>query len=84
MNLYIRRFEHFDRPWLLKRVDGCYKQHCHFRTYEEAMEIKHLIEIWKYPKTKEQKQAMLRILTEEEFKTLKKKQRYFNPNKGVR
>ena len=28
--------------------------------------------------------AVRRLLTEEEFKSLDKKQRYFNPNKGLR
>lgn len=84
MNLALEYFENFERPWLLKRLDGEYGQHSHFYSKDEALRVKNLLEIGKYPKTKEQKMAMLRILSEEEFKSLDKKQRYFNPCKGVR
>lgn len=78
MKLSIIYFENLERPWLLKREDGEYEQHCHFKTKKDAHRIKHLIEINKYPGKKDEKYAMQRILTEEEFKKLDKKQRYYN------
>ena len=43
-----------------------------------------LIDAGKYPYCKDYKMAMQRLLTEEEFKRLRKKDRYFNSQKGVR
>ena len=79
MRLEIKQLEDFDRPWLLKRSDGTYSQHAHFKTKKDAKRVKNLIEINKYPIKREDKYAMQRILTEEEFKSLDKKQRYYNP-----
>lgn len=50
----------------------------------DAKQVRYLIDAWKYPKNKHYKTAMQRLLTEEEFKSLNKKQRYYNVNKGVR
>lgn len=71
--------EDFERPWLLKRGDGDYSQHAHFETKKDAERVAHLIYIEKYPTNKKEKFAMQRILTEEEFKKLDKKDKYFNP-----
>lgn len=71
--------EDFERPWLLKRENGEYSQHAHFETKKDAKRVAHLINIEKYPTNKKEKYAMQRILTEEEFKKLDKKDRYFNP-----
>lgn len=79
MLLEIREFDDFERPWLLKRKDGSYDQHAHFKKKQDAQRVKNLIEIGKYPNKKEDKYAMQRILSEEEFKALDKKQRYYNP-----
>lgn len=73
-----------NRPWLLKREHGEYSQHAHFFTKKEALCCRKLIDACKYPREKKYKIAMQRLLTEEEFKRLNKKQRYYNKNCGVR
>lgn len=73
-----------DRPWLIAVEDGEYSQHAHMRTRDDALRVRALIDAWRYPYCREYKVAMLRLLGEEEFKTLKKRDRYFNPQKGVR
>ena len=70
-----------ERPWLLVRVDGEYEQHAHLKTKKDAVKVRNLIDSWRYPYCPEYKVAMKRILTEEEFKSLDKKLRYFNPSK---
>lgn len=84
MVLTLKFFEDFRLPWLLKREDGEYGQHCHFKTKKDAEATKRRIEANRYPLNKTQKNAMLRILSEEEFKQLNKRDRYFNPNKGIK
>lgn len=66
-----------DRPWLVVRVGGKYEQHAHLKTKGDGS----LIDAGKYPYCKDYKVAMMRLLTEEEFKKLDKKQRYFNKRK---
>ena len=76
-----------ERCRLLKREYGEYEQHAHFFTKKDAIKVRKLIDMNKYPygkKQSEYKYAMKRLLTEEEFKKLRKKQRYYNVNKGVR
>lgn len=73
-----------DRPWLLKRENAHYSQHAHLKTKKDAIKVRQLIDNWKYPYCPDYKIAMQRLLTEEEFKSLNKKQRYFNPQKGVK
>ena len=63
---------------------GKYEQHAHMHTKEDALKVRELIDSWKYPHCKEYKIAMLRLLGEEKFKTLKKKDRYINSQKGAR
>lgn len=70
-----------ERPWLLVRVDGEYEQHAHLKTKKDAVKVRNLIDAWRYPYCPEYKVAMKRLLTEEEFKSLDKKLRYFNPSK---
>lgn len=70
-----------ERPWLLVRVDGEYEQHAHLKTKKDAVKVRNLIDAWRYPYCPEYKAAMKRLLTEEEFKSLDKKLRYFNPSK---
>lgn len=84
MKLSIKYTENLERPWLLKRENGAYEQHAHFFTKKEAELCRHIIDIGKYPHCKKYKVAIQRLLTEEEFKQLKKKQRYFNSQKGIR
>lgn len=73
-----------ERPWLLVRVDGDYSQHAHLKSKSDCIKVRHLIDINKYPYNKDFKIAMKRLLTEEEFKKLDKKQRYYNSNRGTR
>lgn len=70
-----------ERPWLLVRVGGKYEQHAHLKSKRDAIRIRNLIDAGKYPYCKDYKIAMQRLLTEEEFKSLDKKLRYFNPSK---
>lgn len=72
-----------DRPWLIRREGGHYSQHAHMRTKKDAEKVRSLIDQGKYPYCRDFKVAMQRLLSEEEFKRLHKKQRYFNPQKGV-
>ena len=72
------------RPWLLVRVGGDYEQHAHLKSKSDCIKVRHLIDISKYPYNKDFKIAMQRLLTEEEFKSLDKKQRYYNSNRGIR
>ena len=70
-----------ERPWLIVREDGEYEQHAHLRTKQEALKVRNLIDRWVYPYNKNYKIAIQRLLTEEEFKSLNKKDRYFNRRK---
>ncbi len=54
------------------------------RKKRDVEEVKHLIEIRKYPNNKDQRIAMQRLLTDDEFRNLNKKQKYININKGIR
>ena len=84
MKLTIKKCINLERPWLLKREGGHYAQHAHFFTRKEAKCCRRLIDQQRYPYEKKYKIAMQRILDEEEFKALQKKQRYFNVQKGPR
>ena len=66
------------------REGGEYSQHAHLKSKSDCIKVRHLIDINKYPYNNEYKIAMKRLLNEEEFKKLDKKQRYFNSNRGVR
>lgn len=78
MELSIIHLPKMKRCWLLKRENGDYKQHAHFYTKEEAKLCRKLIDTNQYPRQKKYIYPMQRILTEREFRRLKKKQRYFN------
>lgn len=82
--LSIKKLNIPQRPWLLFRKGGEYKQHAHMRTRKDAEKVRALIDANRYPYCKDYKIAMQRLMTEEEFKKLNKKQRYINSNKGVR
>lgn len=73
-----------ERPWLIVRAGGEYEQHAHMHTKKEAMLVRNIIDRWVYPYNKNLKIAVRRLLTEEEFKSLDKKQRYFNSNKELK
>lgn len=72
-----------DRPWLIKREGGSYDQHAHMHTKKDAETVRRIVDAGKYPYCREYKTAIQRLLSEEEFKRLHKKQRYFNSQKGL-
>ena len=83
IKLSIRRLSgRMDRPWLIVRKHGDYGQHAHMHTRRDADAVRRLIDSGRYPHCKEYKTAMQRLLSEEEFKMLDKKPRYFNPQRG--
>ena len=71
------------RKWMLIREGGAYEQHAHFLCKKDALNVRRLIDSNKYPYNKKYKLAMQRILTEE-FKKLRKKQRYYNVGKKIK
>lgn len=84
MKLSIVYLSNLDRPWLLRREHGEYEQHAHFYTKKEALCCRKLIDACKYPREEKYRIAMQRILTEEEYKRLNKKPRFYKKNCGVR
>lgn len=75
----IRCIEHLERPWLIYRKDGEYCQHAHCFTKKEALRIRKLIDCKRYPEDADQRYAMERLLTEDEFKRLRRKPAYYRP-----
>ena len=84
MDLRIEYLGNLHRAWLVKRVDGKYKQHAHFYEREDAEMVIKLIKANKYPIEAEYREAMQRILSPQEYRRLRKKTPYRNINKGVR
>lgn len=78
MKLTIKKLNIPGRPWLIKRDHGTYKQHAHLHTREDAEKVRQLIDSNRYPCSHDYKIAMRRLLTEEEFKRLNKRPRYYN------
>lgn len=72
------------RPYIIIREDGDWEQHSHMETYEDCQEVKKHILANKYPDNETYRLAMERLLTKEEWCRLRKKQRYYNANHGVR
>lgn len=67
-----------DRKRLIKREGGTYDQHAHMKTKRDCIICRNLIDAGKYPRNKKYRYAVQRLLTEEEFKKLDKKDRYIN------
>lgn len=84
MKLSIYHYPKMERAWLLKREHGEYSQHAHFYTKKEAECCRRLIDACKYPREEKYRVAMQRILTEEEFRGLNRKPRFYKKNCGVR
>lgn len=80
MLLEIRYIKNYDRPWLIKRLDGDYSQHSHLRSKKDAIKVKEMIEINKFPINKDQQLAVKRLLTDDELRRLNRKQKYININ----
>ena len=83
MKLSIVYLPNLNRPWLLKREHGEYSQHAHFYTKKEALCCRKLIDANKFPRDKKYRIAMQRLLTDEEYKGLNKKSRFYKKNCGV-
>ena len=71
-----------NRHYIIKRKNGEYHQHSHTQTRDGCEKLLRLIVKGLLPKDDYFKQAAKRILTEEEYNSLKVKerQRYFNHN----
>ncbi len=84
MLLEIRYIKNYDRPWLIKRVDGNYNQHSHLKSKKDAIKVKEMIEINKFPIKKDQQLAVQRLLTDDELRRLNRKQKYININNYIK
>lgn len=73
-----------NRPWLIVRVGGTYEQHAHLKTRKDAERVRALIDAGRYPYSKEYRVALSRLLTEEEYRGLKKKPRYYNQSRVLK
>lgn len=83
IKLSIRRLtSRMDRLSRIVRERGFYNQHAHTHMRRDA--VCRLIDSGRYPHCKEYKTVMRWLLSEEEFKMLDKKPRYFNPQRGPR
>ena len=60
----------FDRPWLIKRVNGKYGQHAHMRRKKDAVKLRNLLDKNLMPYSEEFKIAARRLLSEKEYKKL--------------
>lgn len=70
---------------VLWRQDGTHEQHAHLRDLRKVHTLLTLIELNLMPRDTYLQGSCQRLLTPEEYKTLKHtKDRYYNVNKGVR
>ena len=60
----------YDRPWLIKRVNGKYRQHAHMRRKKDAVKLRNLLDKNLMPYSEEFKIAARRLLSEKEYKKL--------------
>lgn len=60
----------YDRPWLIKRVNGKYGQHAHMRRKKDAVKLRNLLDKNLLPYSEEFKIAAKRLLSEKEYKKL--------------
>ena len=73
------------RGYIVKRIDGDYEQHAHVSTLNGCRLLINLIHKGMMPTSKYLQDSARRLLTEEEYKSLRqKKQRYVNVNKGMK
>lgn len=80
----IKFYDNFNKPYLLKRVNGTYDQHCHFEEEKDALDCIRIIQNGLRPKDKNQANQIKRLLTDKEFLRLNKKEKYYNQNCGVK
>ena len=60
----------FDRPWLIKRVNGKYGQHAHMKSKKDAVKLRNLLDKNLMPYSDDFKVVAKRLLTDKEFKRL--------------
>lgn len=60
----------FDRPWLIKRVNGKYGQHAHMRRKKDDVKLRNLLDKNLMHYSEEFKTAARRLLSEKEYKKL--------------
>lgn len=84
MNIQIRYIEGYERPWLIKRVNGKYEQHAHMRCHRDAVKVRNCINNKRYCKDKDIFNALRRLLTDKEFRELNRKEKYYKNNNGVK
>ena len=60
----------YDRPWLIKRVNGKYGQHAHMRRKKDAVKLRNLLDKNLMPYSEEFRTAARRLLSEKEYKKL--------------
>ena len=60
----------YDRPWLIKRVNGKYGQHAHMRRKKDAVKLRNLLDKNLMPYSEEFRTASKRLLTDKEYKRL--------------
>ena len=71
--------------YIVRRVDGEYKQHAHISSMSGCKTLISLIRQDKLPTSKYLQGSCRRLLTDDEYARLKpKRQRHININKGVR
>ena len=60
----------YDRPWLIKRVNGKYGQHAHMWRKKDAVKLRNLLDKNLMPYSEEFKIAARRLLREKEYKKI--------------
>lgn len=76
MTFYIRQDK---AGWVIIRVGGTYQQHAHVKSMAGCMQLIRLIEMGLEPKSDWLQQSARRLLTDEEYRGLKRvKDKYVN------
>ena len=76
IKLDIEVYDNFEKPYLLKRINGTYKQHCHYENEQDALDCIRIIQNGLSPKNKKQANQIKRLLTDKEFLRLNKKENF--------
>lgn len=72
----------YDRPWLIKRVNGKYGQHAHMKRKRDAVKLRNLLDKNLMPYSDDLKVAAKRLLTDKEYKRLENGN--FKARKGIK
>lgn len=82
LELEVKYIAQYERPYLIKRVNGEWDQHAHLCRKKDIKKLKGYIIRNELPDDKELRTAMWRLMTAKEFKGLKRKQKYYNRQNG--